>query len=415
MRVVLSVSRNSRENLDFAVRTLSQDDAAQVTDESEGTSYRKLLCLSFDLALLRAHAKEGFYRFVYHDGVFEALDNRKKVALLDLVGTVCTPSGSPSSACSRTPPTPASTTPPSTRSPPRSAASAGNSRSSLGASSQDPSQGPLRAEQPHALSRRDSRDYDEARGGSRRSRAVVTAGSVGEMLVWYAPLPRLRAIQFPMHRTHLDLTVLDTNARSLYPDWDSYRDIGWGAGMLAAAHVLGGRITDVLISSTGYGVVIPPHASHPLLDGLYSTAAVRARHALPFVAVSRSWSASPPGPRDWRRSTSAWGSILRRTDLPTAARCNKCMRTMLGLAALGRLGEAREFPRQDLDAAEVSALPLDDAHARRLPDAPAGSPSSLPGAYGSRRRPAAQIHAGARGTPSARVSAARWGAQCVGG
>ena len=53
--------------------------------------------------------------------------------------------------------------------------------------------------QPHALLRRDSKDYDEAHGGSHRSRAVVTAGSVGEMLVWYAPLTRLRAIQILIH------------------------------------------------------------------------------------------------------------------------------------------------------------------------------------------------------------------------
>ena len=29
---------------------------------------------------------------------------------------------------------------------------------------------------------------------------MVTAGSVGEMLVWYAPLLRRRAIQTPMHQ-----------------------------------------------------------------------------------------------------------------------------------------------------------------------------------------------------------------------
>ena len=43
------------------------------------------MCACFDLALLSSHSDHCFYRFVYHDGIFEGLDNRKKVALLNLV------------------------------------------------------------------------------------------------------------------------------------------------------------------------------------------------------------------------------------------------------------------------------------------------------------------------------------------
>jgi uncharacterized protein YydD (DUF2326 family) len=45
-------------------------------------TYRKLLCIAFDMAVLRAHIDEKFPRFVYHDGVFESLDDRKKENLL---------------------------------------------------------------------------------------------------------------------------------------------------------------------------------------------------------------------------------------------------------------------------------------------------------------------------------------------
>ncbi|MFZ2077034.1 MAG: DUF2326 domain-containing protein, partial [Xanthobacteraceae bacterium] len=34
--------------------------------------------IGFDMALLRAHLDHKFPRFVYHDGVFESLDPRKK-------------------------------------------------------------------------------------------------------------------------------------------------------------------------------------------------------------------------------------------------------------------------------------------------------------------------------------------------
>jgi uncharacterized protein YydD (DUF2326 family) len=39
--------------------------------------------------VLSVYSDAPFYRFVYHDGIFEGLDNRKKVQLLNLVRRVC--------------------------------------------------------------------------------------------------------------------------------------------------------------------------------------------------------------------------------------------------------------------------------------------------------------------------------------
>ncbi len=47
--------------------------------------FKKLLCVLFDLALLKVYENASFFHFVYHDGVFEALDDRKKIALLDVI------------------------------------------------------------------------------------------------------------------------------------------------------------------------------------------------------------------------------------------------------------------------------------------------------------------------------------------
>jgi uncharacterized protein YydD (DUF2326 family) len=44
-----------------------------------------LLCIAFDLAVLRARLDEAFPRFAYHDGVFESLDDRKKENLLAVI------------------------------------------------------------------------------------------------------------------------------------------------------------------------------------------------------------------------------------------------------------------------------------------------------------------------------------------
>lgn len=74
---------NSSGNLDYTIG-LSNEMGA-LSSQSEGTSYRKLVCALFDLALLRVYDHQSFFRFVYHDGVLEGLDDRKKIALLDVV------------------------------------------------------------------------------------------------------------------------------------------------------------------------------------------------------------------------------------------------------------------------------------------------------------------------------------------
>lgn len=86
---VLSSSVNSAGNLEFRTRVLENKASLKETDEGEGTSYKKVLCACFDLALLASYAQQDFYRFVYHDGIFEGLDNRKKVSLLDTARQAC--------------------------------------------------------------------------------------------------------------------------------------------------------------------------------------------------------------------------------------------------------------------------------------------------------------------------------------
>ena len=70
-------------NLEFKAEIL--DESGNATSADHGHTYRKLLCIAFDLAVLRAHLDEKFPRFVYHDGVFESLDDRKKENLLSVI------------------------------------------------------------------------------------------------------------------------------------------------------------------------------------------------------------------------------------------------------------------------------------------------------------------------------------------
>lgn len=82
-KALLSVSPNQIGHLEFKAEIL--DESGNATSADLGHTYRKLLCIAFDLAVLRAHLGDKFPRFVYHDGVFESLDDRKKENLLAII------------------------------------------------------------------------------------------------------------------------------------------------------------------------------------------------------------------------------------------------------------------------------------------------------------------------------------------
>jgi len=82
-KALLSVSLNQAGHFEFKAEIL--DESGNATSADMGHTYRKLLCVAFDMAVLRAHLNDKFPRFVYHDGVLESLDDRKKENLLGVV------------------------------------------------------------------------------------------------------------------------------------------------------------------------------------------------------------------------------------------------------------------------------------------------------------------------------------------
>lgn len=86
---ILSIELNSKGNVDFKATFVQDAETEESTSEADGTSYKKLLCMAFDIAVLRAHHKSQFFHFVYHDGALETLDDRKKLQLLDVVRKSC--------------------------------------------------------------------------------------------------------------------------------------------------------------------------------------------------------------------------------------------------------------------------------------------------------------------------------------
>lgn len=84
---IISIKQNSDDNVEYEAdyQTTSQ----VTTSEADGTSYKKLLCVAFDLALLVHYSQHSFCRFVYHDGVLEGLDDRVKERLLMVTQRIC--------------------------------------------------------------------------------------------------------------------------------------------------------------------------------------------------------------------------------------------------------------------------------------------------------------------------------------
>jgi len=82
-KALVSTRLNSKDNIVFQAEYLDQSDLP--TSEDEGKSFKQVLCAAFDLAVVKVLMEEGYLRFIYHDGLFEGLDFRKKLNLIDVL------------------------------------------------------------------------------------------------------------------------------------------------------------------------------------------------------------------------------------------------------------------------------------------------------------------------------------------
>lgn len=81
------IELNSSDNIEFRASFFNSDQF-ETTSEDRGFTYRKILCAAFDLSLLQTYSTSSFYRFAFHDGIFESLDNRKKSSFINIARTI---------------------------------------------------------------------------------------------------------------------------------------------------------------------------------------------------------------------------------------------------------------------------------------------------------------------------------------
>ncbi|MFH1985142.1 MAG: hypothetical protein ABIL58_25165 [Pseudomonadota bacterium] len=138
----------------------------------------------------------------------------------------------------------------------------------------------------------------------------------------------------------ITLVPVYTNVRHLCDQRDLWLNYFFGAVLAAAGHAMAGRLELLFIASSYHIPHLHPCGSHPILDPEYSSQRLSIRHR--DLALSR---------LDKHRIVADWPAAFNNfrvclanvPDRLNCGRCEKCVRTMTELTAIGRLQDTRAF------------------------------------------------------------------------
>lgn len=140
-------------------------------------------------------------------------------------------------------------------------------------------------------------------------------------------------------------TNIYSSIKDLDPDWNFWKYEFQGAALAAVAHAFTKRLSTISIASTYDIANLQPWGSHPLIDHHYSSCDLQIRHD--GEELSR---------LEKTKLVADWDVALQKMKVCTrnkpnvlnCGRCEKCLRTKITLAALGKLDKAKAFKRADL-------------------------------------------------------------------
>ena len=138
----------------------------------------------------------------------------------------------------------------------------------------------------------------------------------------------------------ITLVPVYTNVRHLCDDRDLWLNTFFGAVLAAAGHAVAGRLSLLFIASSYDIPHLHPCGSHPILDPEYGSQSLAIRHR--DLALSR---------LEKHRIVAEWPAAFHNfrvclanvPDRLNCGRCEKCVRTMTELAAIGQLQDTRAF------------------------------------------------------------------------
>jgi len=146
----------------------------------------------------------------------------------------------------------------------------------------------------------------------------------------------------------IKLIPVYTNIRHLDKDWTFWSKKFQGSVLAAVAHAFSRRLTTVSIPSSFDIHNLYPYGTHPILDPNYSSSDLRIKHD--SFLLSRF--AKTKLVADWNVALQNL-RVCNRTDLIkpgslNCGQCEKCIRTMTALVALGMMDKTHAFPENDV-------------------------------------------------------------------
>lgn len=181
-------------------------------------------------------------------------------------------------------------------------------------------------------------------------------GGVIERGAKYHVFERARAAMLPVAAdAGLNLIPVYTNIRHLCDDRDLWLNQFFGAVLAAAVHAFSRRINLAWLASSYDIPHLHPCGSHPLLDPEYGSADLQIRHR--DVGLSRMEKLKIAA--GWEVAFQNFRVCLANVpDKLNCGRCEKCVRTMLELEALGLLHKTRAFEDDAVDPAWLDAFSI---------------------------------------------------------
>lgn len=158
-------------------------------------------------------------------------------------------------------------------------------------------------------------------------------------------------------RAGLALVGLETNVWELAPDVDFLAGKSLSSALAAGAHAFRKRWSSIaMASSRDVAHVASRRGFHPVLDQLFGGSALDLRHASSRLTRLERLHAILAGPHGVE-------NLVVCLAFPTppflnCGECEKCVRTMAALLALGRLSEARHFPERDVRPETILAVAI---------------------------------------------------------
>lgn len=169
----------------------------------------------------------------------------------------------------------------------------------------------------------------------------------------------LEAVAPVIAREGFALTTVRTNIWDLAPDIPFLGEASLSSALASVAHALGSRFDSIAVASGRDVKRERLRGTCPMLDPLYSSGAVEIRHEPnPLTRFERVQLIA--------QSPELLENLIVCLSFPTppqinCGECEKCLRTMTALVALGKLQDARLFPARGLTPELLRTARL-DAH-----------------------------------------------------